>query len=445
MSKIIRDPLHDLIRVECKHALRLIDSEPMQRLRKIRQLGLAWLVFPGAEHSRFVHSLGVFHLANQAMGYLNRIKRPGSDDPFFDKYQQTAIGLAALAHDFGHGPFSHVFERVARDALGPAAGTHVQWTIKILQEHPQVSKIMQDAGSGVANTVREILSGTHKLHYMNDIISSQLDVDRFDYLLRDSLMTGAQYGNFDLAWMFRTLKIGPLSVDEEPVKQVLAVDGRRGLSALEAYILGRHYMYKNVYYHKTIRAAESMLRAIFERVVTITRDEKIPSPHPIITAFAEKRRPNLEEYLSLNDFHVLSWIEDWAKNCDDRTLSDLSRRLHTRKLFGAIPIAELSGKEYADARGQAKKFLQDRDLDPQYYLLEDEAKDVAYKDYFYHLRRGESSQDIYLLSPQRETHPLSAYDGLIMQAKSALKITEVRWNVPKEYLEDIKALLPNKN
>jgi len=184
MSKIIRDPLHDLIRVECKYALRLIDSEPMQRLRKIRQLGLAWLVFPGAEHSRFVHSLGVFHLANQAMGYLNRIKRPGSDDLFFNEHQQTVIGLAALAHDFGHGPFSHVFERVARDALGSAASTHVEWTIKILQEHPQVSKIMQDAGSGAANTVREILSGTHELHYMNDIISSQLVLQR-DFTLVD--------------------------------------------------------------------------------------------------------------------------------------------------------------------------------------------------------------------------------------------------------------------
>lgn len=444
MSKIIRDPLHDLIRIDDPTILELIDSQPMQRLRKIRQLGLACLVFPGAEHSRFVHSLGVFHLSQQVADYLGRIQLPDKKFTHLDEKRKKLLGFTALLHDVGHGPFSHLFERIARATLDNQYISHEDWTIQIIRKHPTVSKILNSVDEKVIDSIHQILTHTYSPRYIGDIISSQFDVDRFDYLLRDSLMTGAKYGNFDLAWILRALKIGFVNENnnsKSPEIQVLAIDGKRGLNWVEMHLLGRHYMYKNVYYHKTIRAAESMLKVILSRVIDLIRINKLTSPHPVMSAFAEKKQPSLDEYLSLNDFTVLDWIEEWANKCNDKILEDLSNRLYTRNIFKTITIRD---KKTFSRISDVKNFLKKKGYEPDYYLLEDEPRDVVYKDYLWYMRKGgdpNSRQEIYILDENKKTIPLSNVGGFLTEADKSLSFEDDRWYVPGELKEEIMSII----
>jgi hypothetical protein len=318
--------------------------------------------------------------------------------------------------------------------------------MNIVKEDPEVRAILDDAGKAievdVVADIKAILTHTYKPHYVGDVISSQLDVDRFDYLLRDSAMTGARYGSFDLAWFLRTLEIAKIEKPPETI-QTLAVQGRRGLSALEGYLLGRHYMFKHVYFHKTIRAAEAMLRAILKRVVLLVREGKMDSPHSVISALALKQLPSLRDYLALNDFQVLSWIQDWSVTSADEILKDLSRRFQSRHIFGTV-VAPRDRVEFRDKFDTLRALIGAEKLDEAYYLLEDKAEDVAYKDYFYDVNRGKESehQEIYCTDGSGRPQPLSGHDtSVIMAAKSVLKFDEIRWYIPKEVLEKAKTSL----
>ena len=240
VNKFIRDPIHDIIRIEDQFILELLDTAPVQRLRRIRQLGLAYLVYPGAEHSRFTHSLGVYHLAGRAMDQLNRV----NDCNLFDCGKREAVLAAALLHDVGHGPFSHVFESISNRIKGSNGAKHENWTLKIVKDDQAINKILARVSTEMSENVHQILRRTYKPHYVTALISSQLDVDRFDYLLRDSHMTGVQYGTFDLEWMLRTLAVKSIPLtpsgeteDRAELKTVI-IDGRRGLSSLESHFGG---------------------------------------------------------------------------------------------------------------------------------------------------------------------------------------------------------------
>lgn len=431
-GKIIRDPLHDLIEVNCPYALDLINSKSMQRLRKVRQLGLAYQVYPGAEHSRFSHSLGVYHIANLAIIQLKK------DSDISDKLCR-AITLAALLHDIGHGAFSHLFENISKCFVESENANHENWTLEIIKKDEEVSGILDAAG--VKNDVIEIINHTFKPLFAVELISSQLDVDRFDYLLRDSFMTGAKYGHFDLPWILRNLTIK----DYKNNKQ-LAIDGRRGLSSVEDYILGRHYMYKHVYYHKTIRAAEKMLAAIIKRAVELTAENKLDSPHEVLKAFANKQPPKLNDYLSLNDFVVLSWIENWALYSTDSILQDLCDKFVRREIFGTIIVPkEIKGNEYSKLEKKLQDFIESKKLELEYYLLQDDADDMAFKNYYYFLEkdREEDSehQEIYYTDEKGTIKELSGSDTLVMEAKSALKFSEERWYIPKNLITEAKGTL----
>ncbi|MCL4552968.1 MAG: HD domain-containing protein [Candidatus Marsarchaeota archaeon] len=245
-SKFIRDPIHDLIRIrpENRFIMDLIGTGPMQRLRRIAQLGLARLVYPGAEHSRFTHSIGVFHLAERVMNQLEE----ESERPIFEGHREAVLA-AALLHDVGHGPFSHIFEKISKRLGLATAVKHEAWTSRVITENDEIARILSERS--IVEQVGQILSKIYSPHYVMAIISSQLDVDRFDYLLRDSYMTGTHYGEFDLEWMLRTLAVRKVRVPGDGSGmgseiETVVVDGRRGLSGLEEYLLGRHYMYQHV-------------------------------------------------------------------------------------------------------------------------------------------------------------------------------------------------------
>ena len=289
--------------------------------------------------------------------------------------------------------------------------------------------------------VHQILGKTYKPHYVTALISSQLDVDRFDYLLRDSHMTGVQYGAFDLEWMLRTLAVKSIPLtstsgaEDHAELETVVIDGRRGLSSLESHLVGRHYMYKHVYYHKTIRAAEQMLHKIIERAACVRRNGGDIRSNEAFDKMARGEEPSVDEYLSLDDFVLFGWIEEWSKYDMDEILGDLSRRLVRRNLLKPIVVpSTASHAVYRKNHDQLREMVADADYDPDYYMLEDTVGDIAYKGYMLNLEQGKvaDEEEIWFVDPDGTPCRLSAEDSILTQAENALKFQEDRWFVPVE-------------
>ena len=259
--KVIRDPVHELIPFEDSPGDRLlwdlINAREFQRLRRIKQLGVCELVFPGANHSRFSHSIGVMHIARS---FVTRIRRvwPG----LLDEERETLVLAAALVHDVGHGPFSHSFESITGDhhesrtleiILDPSTEIH-----QCLASYPPCGDLARKLSLFFGETItKERVTEAEFPSLLTQIVSSQLDADRFDYLQRDSHATGADYGRFDWKWLIHNLNL-----DHEKGRFYL---DRKALAEVERYVFARYHMYRTVYFHKTSRAAEVMLRLIFKR------------------------------------------------------------------------------------------------------------------------------------------------------------------------------------
>src|SRR3954469_10590405 len=198
-EKIIRDPVHDVIVLRTDRSLeallfRLLNVPQVQRLRRVRQLGLASLAYPGADHSRYSHSLGVMETARKM---INRLRSLVMIDP----RKEALCLVSALLHDLGHGPFSHVFERIS-------GFHHEEITRQIIEdENGDAHRLLAEFDSQMPANVTAMLQGQPRRSFYNDILASQLDADRFDYLLRDSLMTGSQYGGFDLSWLVMAITV----------------------------------------------------------------------------------------------------------------------------------------------------------------------------------------------------------------------------------------------
>lgn len=247
----IRDPLHDLIEFpaeEFENALwRALETRPFQRLRRIKQLGFSDLVFPGATHSRFAHSVGVFHTARQLMKVIEDHLGTRAYEP-----SKARLALAAcLVHDIGHGPFSHAFEDVGR-RLGLKLADH-EYVSGLLIRDSEVSQALRPLGSGFANDVADIIKGPGPGDIYSAVVSSQFDADRLDYMRRDRLMTGTQHAAIDFSWLVANLEVGEVSygVDEEPVGSVETfVLGPKSTHAAEAYVLGLFQLYPTVYFLK---------------------------------------------------------------------------------------------------------------------------------------------------------------------------------------------------
>ncbi len=223
-ERIYRDPVHNIIRLsadtdEGRLMVRLIDSYEFQRLRRIKQLGLALYTYQGAEHSRFTHSLGALHLMTRVLDRLAEKHNINEED-------RAAARAAALLHDIGHGPFSHVMEKVLNFH-------HEAWTVRaVLSEETEVGRVLRSFSADLPRRVAEIIEGRFQPAFLAQLVSSQLDVDRMDYLLRDSLMTGAKYGLYDLEWI-----INAIEVDEQANRIYVSA---RGLYAVEEYLQARY-------------------------------------------------------------------------------------------------------------------------------------------------------------------------------------------------------------
>ncbi|HEY0430030.1 MAG TPA: HD domain-containing protein [Pyrinomonadaceae bacterium] len=338
----------------------MIDTAEFQRLRRIKQLGLAHFAYQAAEHSRFTHSLGALHLATRIL------------DKLCSKYEiadeaRTAVRVAALLHDIGHGAFSHVIETILNFH-------HEQFTIDaVLSGETEVGQVLRAYSAELPENVAAIIRGDFRPVALAQLVSSQLDVDRMDYLLRDSLMTGAKYGIYDLEWIIKSLEI-----DRENDRLYVSA---RGIYAVEDYLQARYYMFRQVYFHRTLRSAEAVLRSLLRRALhlfEVGRNVWYARGTPF-EKILKNERLSLKEHLELDDSDVMFHIKQWH-NADDKILSDLSKRFLNRRLFKVFDL-DMPEDERHEFIEKTRKLVSEAGFDTQYYFTEDYAGDVPY--YFY--------------------------------------------------------------
>ena len=369
---ILRDPVHGLIAFEgmAERVIRsLLDTREVQRLRRVRQLGLASLVFPGAEHTRFSHAIGTAHVMQSLLHRIDACSDELPSDQRLDEEARAEALAAALLHDLGHGPFSHLFEEVL-----PHAKHHELWTQEILLDPAtEVHQALESISEGMSDRVTSLLAGNYRLGYLSQSVSGTLDVDRADYLLRDSHMTGVRYGLYDLDWLLQALTFA--CVDG---RWVLAIQGRKGLPPAESFFLGRHFMYQQVYHHKATRAAEALVRAIFMRVSELIFAGTPPTPLlPAFRAAALGESLSLGEYLRMDDAELLSCLSAWEHG-GDPTLAELSKRLRCRALPKTVPLRENRRDQWDEALARAREIVAAGGLRTDLTVWLDIAEDVPY-------------------------------------------------------------------
>ena len=378
---ILRDPVHGLVAFEGayeKVVVPLLETREVQRLRNVRQLGFTSLVFPGAEHSRFAHCLGTAHVMVMLLARIRAVQGALPSELRLDAQTEAEAVAAALLHDLGHGPFSHLFEEVLPDARH-----HEEWTQDILlDDSTGVHRALRRMSRDMPQRVAALLDGTHPLGYLARCVSGVLDVDRCDYLLRDSHMTGVRYGIYDLEWLLRALTFGCVSGVGGAPSWVLAIEGRKGLPPIEGFFLARLFMYQQVYHHKATRAAEMLIRALFLRATTLIRQGRVPAQTPHAVTASVRREPlQLGEYLALDDVTLLAAFRAWEQD-EDPALSDLAKRLTLRLLPKTLPLP-LDGRTtgaWQHARERAHAVAERNGLDPALWIWLDVPSECAYEE-----------------------------------------------------------------
>lgn len=328
-DRVFRDPVHGLIelRGEERPIAELLETRALQRLRRIHQMGLAWLVYPGAEHSRFSHALGALHVAQRVTRQLKLDGKVALD-----------VKVAALLHDVGHGPFSHAWEHVFPGC------DHERWGERIVAEDAELAAALEALAPGLAATVRSFWHKQYRPAFARKLVSSQLDVDRLDYLLRDGHFSGAGYATYDLDWILHALAVEDVRTGDDDPRD-LVIDYRRGTYAVEQYLFARSYMYAQVYHHKTVRAAEWMLVNLFERYTELARAGAEPPGLAAAAALARGETLAVEGYLRLHDVSVLHALDTWGGRgegpaADDPVVRDLAARLVDRRLFKTFDLGD---------------------------------------------------------------------------------------------------------
>lgn len=372
--KIFSDPVHGFISVPKNLILDLIQSPEVQRLRRIRQLGVGYLVFPGAEHTRFGHALGAMALMQDTLTNLTEKGTPVSAD------EATAAMAVALLHDIGHGPFSHTLEHALISEF----------------HHEDMSRVLlmrlNDRFQGALNLAIRMFDDTYERPFFNRLISSQLDMDRLDYLRRDSFYTGVVEGEVGVDRILKTLRVHPI---EGGIDSRIVIESK-GIYAVENFLISRRLMYWQVYLHKTVLAGDQLLRAIFRRVRLHLEkgnrevEERASSAllfflRRQITGKDLGRSDVLEAFCSLDDTDVLFSLKQWMKS-NDRVLADLCRRFINRDFFrvtfllgetDTLPVWRSKVASWLVSKGLSTTDRADEDAG--FYLTLDRSRHSAYE------------------------------------------------------------------
>lgn len=351
VGRTYHDPLHGAIALDGSDPVeallvRLIDTPAFQRLRRIRQLGPASLTFHGAESSRFTHSLGVMAIARRAFD------RIATKYPFQLRPYRAVVLCAALLHDIGHGPFSHTCEEVF-------GSEHEHWTVRILRESAPVRDRLDEFDPNLRLQMEQVYAKRHAVPFVWQLVSSQLDCDRLDYLMRDSYFTGASYGKLDLDRIL-------LAMDYDSVTQQLVV-ARKGMAAIEHYLIVRYFMYAQVYNHPKNIATSWVLEQAFRRAKELIGLKQLLADE-VVTAWLQNdcNHLPLESYLEADDGVFLYHLQRWRHHADP-ILADLSRRFLDRDLLKAFDVTEFSTDQQQQLLQATQQQLQELGLVPEYY------------------------------------------------------------------------------
>ncbi|WP_213422186.1 HD domain-containing protein [Bhargavaea massiliensis] len=407
-EKVFKDPVHRYIHVRDQVIWDLIATREFQRLRRIHQLGTTYLVFHGAEHSRFNHSLGVYEIVRRIIddGFSGR--------PQWNDSERLVTLCAALLHDLGHGPFSHAFEKVF-DL------DHELFTQKILLGDTGVNAVLREVSEDFPQKVADVIGKTYPDKLVVSLISSQIDADRMDYLQRDAYFTGVSYGHFD---MERILRVMRPAEDQAVIKQ-------SGMHAVEDYIMSRYQMYWQVYFHPVSRSAEVILVKILQRAKVLSEEGYTFKQEPVhFKSFFDKTF-DLADYIALDEYILMTYFESWIRE-DDEILSDLCDRFVNRRLFQYIDFNP--AKEYRRL-GELEALFRKAGIDPEYYLVVDSSSDLPYD--FYRPGEEEERLPIHLLMRDGELRELSR-ESDIVDAISGKRRTDHKLYFPEDMLKEGK-------
>lgn len=349
-ERTYHDPLHGAIALDGSDSteallIRLIDTPAFQRLRRVRQLGPASLTFHGAESSRFTHSLGVLAIARRAFDRLASIY------PQLQPYRVVVL-CAALLHDIGHGPFSHTGEEVF-------GSNHEHWTGRILQESAPIQEALDAAAPDLLEQILQVYLKKHPIPLVWQLVSSQLDCDRLDYLMRDSYFTGASYGRIDLDRILMAMRY-------DPVTQQLVV-ARKGMTAVEHYLIVRYFMYAQVYNHPKNIAACWILQQAFVRARELLQQGLLDADDTVKAWLSGgcDRLP-LHQYLAADDGVFTYHLQRWQTSID-QLLADLCRRFIDRDLPKALDVTYLPQAERQALLQTVHQWLTATDSNAAYY------------------------------------------------------------------------------
>jgi HD superfamily phosphohydrolase len=357
-SKIINDPVHGFIEIPKGILLDLIDTEAFQRLRRIKQLALSSLVYPGAVHTRFNHCIGAMHLTSQALDVLRNKGIAISTE----EYEATLIAI--LLHDIGHGPFSHALESVILTGLH-----HERMSMAIMQQ------LNQQHGGRLALAM-EIFEGNYHRHFLHQLVSSQLDMDRLDYLKRDSYFTGVVEGLVSASRIIKTLNV----VDDRIVIE------RKGIYSVEKFLVARRLMYWQVYLHKAVVSAEHMMVRILERAKQL-----IQQGHPLwktealeflfspsIQSQTEITPDIIQRYIELDDNDIMVAVKQWRKS-GDRLLEWLCTQVLCRKLLKVrVQLQPFGVEELNSVRAEHATRLGFSGEEMEFLVFTGEVSNMAY-------------------------------------------------------------------
>lgn len=398
-QKVMRDPVHGYIHVDYQIIWDLINAPEFQRLRRIHQLGGTHMVYHGAEHSRFSHSLGVYEIVRKMIEKVSGLKEA------LTQTEEVALLCAGLLHDVGHGPFSHSFESVTKTH-------HEVFTDRIINENTPINAILNNYNSDLPKLVSDIIAHRHSRNLLTQIISSQLDADRMDYLLRDSYFTGVSYGEFDLSRILRTMMV---IEDRIVIKE-------SGIHAVEDYIMARYQMYWQVYLHPASRSFEAIMHALFLRMRDLYEQgsdamEAVDFFIPFIKGedISLSAHFNLDESTCLYGFNIL-------KDSKDAILSDLATRLVNRIL---LKYEDVKSSVQLDAIRERAAFF---GYDSRYYVVEDFITQTLYQKPY----QQNTEDGIYVLS-----------EGKLIELSEASEI--VRGFVGGVDKEDRKVFYPSED
>ncbi|MEX2805111.1 HD domain-containing protein [Streptococcus sp. H31] len=405
-EKVFRDPVHNYIHVSSQLIYDLINTKEFQRLRRIKQVPTTAFTFHGAEHSRFSHCLGVYEIARRVTEIFEQ-KYAG----IWNADESLLTMAAALLHDIGHGAYSHTFERLF-------ATDHEAFSREIITSpETEIYSVLSQISPDFPEKVASVINHTYPNQQVVQLISSQVDCDRMDYLLRDSYYSAANYGQFDLMRILRVIR---------PTAEGIAFE-RNGMHAVEDYIVSRFQMYMQVYFHPASRSVEVLLEKLLKRAKWLFKQDRY---------FFEKTAPNLlpflqenfelDDYLALDDGVMNAYFQSWM-TAEDKILADLSSRFINRKLFKSVTFDEESQSQLY----RLEDLVQSVGFDPEYYTGIQASFDLPYD--IYRPEKENPRTQIEIIQKDQKLAELSTLSPIV-KTLTGTSYGDQRFYFPKEML-----------